>query len=516
MNLNLLGLVIGSSLAIVAMGACAAPGDVGRRAHADADADPDVVSVSEAALMPVARGTPGICGGATPGIDYGRELVIRDLAVVEDRLRTRWPSGSMTPTDPEEGVWHLGRLMAGMVGDGTDKGVENEPYVPLAPPQFVRDWLGMWERDDSVNCDLVAARPRIEEIIASWPKKDGQLDLTQAPFRLLAIVRRADLVDLSPPGTNVRNNDSLRRDQAGAGELRFVFGLVDPRTNQPRDFTVILEYNVPAETDAEVGDQLARWHALAGNAPQQPLGPVAYRKLLASLTWDITQPEGATRCAGCTVGTRARPKDSNLIRLRTNDLGVLGIGQEFREFRLPLKPTHRDLQHFYLTQTPAVRHDETTKLGDYLVQYCAEIRDEHHKVPQEFEPYRGAGPRECDNQEFDAVQFQAGRSANDMRSYWDAPNLPPEVSAACGITGSELRFRFSRNTCNGCHGREQGMHAPTAQFFHIGPRTEGAEAPLSRFLAGPYAFIDARGGLRDHDEPKRRLVDYERRLCALR
>ena len=71
----------------------------------------------------------------------------------------------------------------------------------------------------------------------AWPKTaDGHIDLTRAPLRLLAIVNRMDLRDLS---------------KGSAGEGRFVFGVLDGNGN-PLEFTLILEYRLPGTTDADV------------------------------------------------------------------------------------------------------------------------------------------------------------------------------------------------------------------------------------------------------------------------
>ena len=69
----------------------------------------------------------------------------------------------------------------------------------------------------TVNRDLVPARPNINALLNGWLQGDpGELNLDVSPFRLLAIVNRLDLreaVGYGGPGT--------------AGELRFVFGLVE-------------------------------------------------------------------------------------------------------------------------------------------------------------------------------------------------------------------------------------------------------------------------------------------------
>ncbi|MCH1502027.1 MAG: hypothetical protein L7V86_00425 [Verrucomicrobiales bacterium] len=68
---------------------------------------------------------------------------------------------------------------------------------------FFADWVNLWEEDQLVNGDLVKARPAIrEESIEPRQYKDGRcresgepwdVNLANAPFRLLAIVNRLDL-----------------------------------------------------------------------------------------------------------------------------------------------------------------------------------------------------------------------------------------------------------------------------------------------------------------------------------
>jgi len=173
-------------------------------------------------------------GGVSCSVDIkpAQELMIRSLAVVNDPVRTVW-SGANRPGSAN-GAWHFGRLMDSMA-EGNDAA------------GFVRSWLGQWETDQQVNGFTVPSRTAIRELVIDpWPKRrDGQLDLTRAPMRLLAIVNRVDLGD----------------GNGRCGEGRFVFGVLGP-SREALSFTVILEYGLPGSTPSECLQWAIDWHAL--------------------------------------------------------------------------------------------------------------------------------------------------------------------------------------------------------------------------------------------------------------
>lgn len=132
-------------------------------------------------------------GGRHCSVDTERELLIRDLSVVEDPVRTG-PGG----------VFTLGRLLEDMAPS------------PAAAPAMAEQFVRSFGQAQVINGLTVGARPVAPIMLDAWPRDpNGQLSLQRAPFRLLAIVNRIDLRDLS-------------RGQAGEG--RFVFGLVPART----------------------------------------------------------------------------------------------------------------------------------------------------------------------------------------------------------------------------------------------------------------------------------------------
>ena len=127
---------------------------------------------------------------------------------------------------------------------------------------FVRDWLESWEADQSINGHTVAARDKITGLIIDpWKAKDGfaeatrdewEIDLANAPFRLLAIVNRIDMGGIvNVAGESVSFGNSGRAGYydgtAPNGELRLVFAATDSE-GEPLEggFTAIFEYALPS------------------------------------------------------------------------------------------------------------------------------------------------------------------------------------------------------------------------------------------------------------------------------
>jgi len=280
-----------------------------------------------------------VCG--TP-IDPARELVIRDLSVVEDPVRTEW-TGSLT--DPADGAWHLGRLLTAMAPKDQD------------PAVFVRNWLKAWEADRTINGFVVPARPNIANVIAAWPKSaDGKLDLRKPPVRLLAIVDRFDLRD-----ARAKN----------AGEGRFVFGVLDAK-GETTPFTIILEYKLPAKDGVEIREWAEQWHALGGYT----LGTPEYNEYLQVIT-DRFAKRNALPSA---------PNGSAINQVRTNEI-ALAAPWELREFRLDIRGR---LAEVTVMQTPDLTLNNTDILSRFINQNRQQILAGTYEIPLKFEgrPFR--------------------------------------------------------------------------------------------------------------------------------
>lgn len=308
----------------------------------------------------------------------GKELMIRHLGVVEDPKRTQW-TGSMT--DAADGAWSFGRLMAQMAGP-------NDPEV------FVRNWLSRWETNRTVNGFTVPARPAIRNIVNAWPKlANGELDLRRSPMRLLAIVNRMDLRNVSA---------------GNAGEGRFVFGVTDAAGN-PLSFTVILEYKLPVASAAEAKAWADQWHALGALAA----GSAEYNAALQKVT-DRFAARGANP---------AKPNGSSIGQVRTNEIAI-GSPWELREFRLN---TSGQLVQATVAQTPAPSFKSSARTARWINANESAILAGKHIVPAKFED----------------LPFRGGNSLTDFTSWNPA-----------GVRNPEARHLLAVNTCDGCHGSE--------------------------------------------------------------
>lgn len=389
--------------------------------------------------------------------DPDRELVIRNVLVVEDCFRTTWEGLCPPAVQPAtRAAWTFGRLVEGIAGT-TD---------PARLDRFVRDWLAHWEQDQTINGDEVPARIRIAEIIRAWELASGgegaQLNMRRAPFRLLAIVARLDL---------------RRQPSAGsptAGEGRFVFGVLDG-TGATLPFTVIFEYGLRAENCQDIKRWAQDFHSLGSI----PFGPT-YNAALQSIT-DLFATIGAHP---------SKPNRSALNQLRTNE-NALDSLWELREFRLqPVASGMAPLAQTTVAQTPRFELNFTDLLAKFINDNDAAILSNSHSVPLIF----------------DGEPFLGGHSPNPFTTVWDGPGGPCSPQ----IDSPEARHVFSLNTCDGCHGRET-----STGFLHVAPRQAGQQAALSSFmtggLTGSHEVTDVCGRLHRFNDIRRRHRD----LCRL-
>jgi hypothetical protein len=348
-----------------------------------------------------------------------RELEIRDVSVVDDPVRTG-PGGA----------WTFGKLM------------ENIAPTPEAAPAMVEAMLGSWLTDQNVNGFTVAARPGMQDLILGpFPRTaDGALDLSHAPFRLLAIANRIDLND-------VAHNT--------AGEGRFVFGVLDQFGN-PLSLTMIIEYNIPAGSQQDVLDLANAWH----NLSSLPFPSEPYNAALQAVTERFTSRNAAP----------GRINGSALAQFRSNDFFALGEW-EFREFHL--SPTTGLLVPATLALTPDRSFNGSSTLADYINANEAAILEQKHVVPETFQ----------------GQPFQAGSLITDF-FVWNAPGVNPEA-----------REKLALNTCNGCH--TSSLETNTF-VFQISPRSPGQESSLSPFLLGTQVFDPFAGVVRVFNELGRR------------
>lgn len=422
------------------------------------------------ALPPIPVPPPPIAGGDV----MKKSLMITDLSVVEDPKRT-WD-----PCRPHQGTpmgaWTFGKLMVDMC---------NEPKSGIKPHEFVRRWLRSWQTEQVINFDTVTNRQVeiLNQVIRDWENASGgpekPLDLSIAPFRLLAIVNRVDL--RGNPGYGATSNEDPCNPPCVGGEARFVFGVVpglkqplgaiplpvasrsaarpaypdplpDPNPTNDVDgvcgelpFTVILEYCVPKNTCESIRQWGLEWFQLS----RLEFGP-GFNEALQRLT-DQFATAGAD--------PRRKPNESALSQLRSNEL--LQKPWEMREWRI--FPNDSDVGHLRevtAKQTPDFDHNFSKRIVEYCTTFSADILAGRHTVPLQF-----GSP---------AVPFLGGSAPmTDEHFFWDGP--PPKGTSLA----TPLRHAFSLNTCNGCHAGETGT-----PFTHVFTRLAGQEARLSDFLTG--------------------------------
>lgn len=369
-------------------------------------------------------------------VDVRHELMVTNLKAVDDPIRTR---DDVLPSDPRSGVWTVKRLF------------EDMAPTPQDAPAMVEAMLTTFNAPQVLNSFTVETRPGMQaQILAGWPRTpDGQLDLSNAPLRLQAIVNRFDL-------RNLANGD--------AGEGRFVFAF-EGQDGFPFQATLILEYKLPAATEQDVLDWAQSFHALGA----LPFGE-AYNAALQALTDRFAR-------RGVRPG---RPNGSAINSVRTNeiDFGDNGIW-ELRQFNLSAATGL--LEAVPLDLTPDRSFDGTDTLASYINANQAAIIAETHTVPAVF-----AGQ-----------PFQAGAVFNPLTT-WFAPGVDPSA-----------RHHFALNTCNGCHSVDE----TGVVFLQIGPRFPGSEADLSGFLRGTTVPDPVTREARFFDDLGRRKVDLEAIVC---
>ncbi|WNZ58863.1 hypothetical protein QEG98_22255 [Myxococcus sp. MxC21-1] len=383
------------------------------------------VRVSERVLTPLSPDVfrPGVPipifpAGISHAVKPENSLIITHPNVVNDPTRTYDPC---TNAGNPNGVWTFNHLMREMASS----------YV--SPANLTEHWLRQWTVNQNINGWTVPARPAMTaRILTPWPRSSGALELARSPFKLVAIVNRLDLGASAGPSAYASGN---------AGELRFVFAAVDRSSGTcgVRPFLVIFEYGVPHASCDAVRTWAQGWLNLS--APSMILGSAAYNAALTSLTQQVVVRNAAPR----------KPNGSAINQIRTNE-EWLRYPWELREFHLMGSgPSVNRLQGQPTVLTPGDSHNNTTVLRDFINANTPAILANSYTVPPAYPtsstPFLGAFPW----------------ISSPTDSYW----------RASGISVNDARHVFSRNTCNGCHGRET-----RTEFTHI-----DEYGALSPFLA---------------------------------
>ena len=396
-------------------------------------------------------------------IFWDKSLMVTDLSVVEDPQRTFDPC---TGQGTRMGAWTFGRLMSDLA---------NQPVTGINPSDFARRWLRSWQTEQVINFDTVANRNGeiVAQVIKGWEAASGgadkPLDLSIAPFRLLAIVNRVDL-RLNPGYGGVVGDDPCNPSCLG-GEGRFVFGLIQDAFNggndrppapgyggggggggnnkcDPAQFTVIFEYCVPKRTCGAIKEYALEWYQLS--------------QLQFGDTFNLALQQITDQFAARGADPTRKPNQSSLNQLRANEL--LRQPWELREWRLfGTDSDAGQLREVTVKQTPDFDHNFQPIITEFCLANLGQILAEKHTVPL---MWRSPGKPQ--------VPFLGGVAPMPTQNFfWDGP-----APAASSIP-NEVRHKFSLNTCNGCHAGET-----RTAFIHVSPRAAGQKASLSDFLTG--------------------------------
>lgn len=342
-------------------------------------------------------------------VEIDRELMILDVSVVDDaRAKT--------------GAWSFGALMTQMAPNDA------------AAPAFIKAWLQTWEQDPPINGLPLDKRAAIRNVIINpWMAKDGATSFAQwkpnpknAPFRLLGIAYRPDLVRRAADGTVLN-----------AGEGRFIFEAVDANGNSLQ-FTVILEYGLVAKNNGEITAWAQKWHALGAI----PFG-ANYNAELQKIT-DAFSKRGADP---------SKPNGNSLNQLRTNEFAI-GDPWQLREFHI----TTNGLTNVVVQQNPHKGVDPA-ELSALLNANAASVLDGSFVFEEDFASGK---------------PILGGSAEVPFGFFW------PQMQ----ITDNNVRQKFAVNTCNGCHHVETGAKPDPGGFRHIGSRQPGQAAGKSLFLVG--------------------------------
>jgi hypothetical protein len=402
----------------------------------DLGVETDVVVAISPGIPPRSTGSSGAAGGTTSSGGSSAASSAPPPAPVDGGDDGGAPASST-------GVWTFGHLMRDVAPTEADA------------PAMVEQLFDTWLTPQVVNTFTVAARPAIQSVLLDiWPRTaDGGLDLDQAPLTLQAIVNRIDLRKLSA---------------GSAGEGRFVFA-VNGFDGFPQQFTVILEYNLPATTQQDVLNWANLWHSLSS----LPFPSETYNSALEAITRNFA---GRNALPGAVNG-------SALLTLRTNEIALSGIQWELREF--VLSPATGFLQEAPVDETPDLSFNGTSTFADFVNQnsaaIIAEVPGATGTVPLDFE----GGP------------FLGGSVFNNL-VVWSAP----------AIVDDDARFHASLNTCNGCHGPETNTG-----FLMVNPRSPGTEATLSQFMTGTVVIDEITGEQRSLNDLDRRRLDLTSLVC---
>lgn len=347
------------------------------------------------------------------------------------------------------GPWHFSSLIFNLLPAGANRAVYTAfilDWLEQYHAEFVRTVPGAGAEEPEMTRQ-VSPRPDVaSKILNPWLKKsrhlrvqtgeaeDGTLEPSLAPFVLRAIVNRSDL-------------RLLELCSSDAGQGRFVFATLEEPTADPVHsdpeatliFNVIFEYRLPI-TQMNAMQWAQRWSSLSGFACSTSEECSPFRARLQEITDLFSKYENLQG------STEAAPK----LQIRTND--VMSYPGELREFSLTYSGEIAKMVMAGTHQTPDLSENRTAALGLWVFEHRDKIRSGNYTLPAYLTGFSAPMPRQAQ---------------------WKFPN----IGGLEDEKFEELRFQFSKNTCNGCHNFEFARVRPIDLAYHVSPRGE-----LSRFL----------------------------------
>ncbi|HEX8110799.1 MAG TPA: hypothetical protein VF516_23870 [Kofleriaceae bacterium] len=454
---------------------------------------------------------------------WGQSLFITSPQVVLDPARTWDPC---TGAGTQGGVWTFAHLMREMA-NGSGK----------TPEDFVKDWLSLWLNNYTVNGDTVPARTQMfNQVIQPWATASGvtatlvidpvtgvrsvnltgPLNLNIAPYRLLAIVNRIDLGTTTHGGGGY---GSVTGTPVTAGELRFIFGVVQPNpwgagtdaTCGKKFFTTIFEYGVPRTGCAAVVNWAQQWSSLQ----TFPGFTAAYLAQLQSMTESVVLHGDAP----------AKGNQNALDQIRTNEIALAGPW-ELREFTLTNEqpaanidpPANGELRTHTVAQTPDDARFSPDGADPTVNAFVAGPVTVGLQLPVVLPP---TVPSRCDSSYtvpfiFNNLQFRGGNALVQApphppgAEFWKANSIPATPNGICA------RHIFSLNTCHGCHRGDSGNRSTlgSIDFTHVTP-TSTIPVTLSKFLTGGGPGMTFNVNDTQFGAPQWPFADLDRRLQRL-
>lgn len=442
-----------------------------------------------------------------------RTLQHHDVVVDKELLITATEVVDSTKAD-YPGPWSFGHLVEQAYG--TDRAAS-----------VVARWLAGWAKGASASGGREAQAPRpglVEKLVRPWQKADGYdpdagpwvPNLSNAPFRLLAISNRMDLarplasIDQAPPrsGSAYYSSGSLFADASG-GEARFTFALTDQdgKALKPGS-TIIFEYGLDVLQKKEhLLEWATAWHGLGAYDEFDEFYLYDLEKLTRAFTDTrerATMEQVANGGPPVQVPVRFRSKqllrersalragkpmherlaigaglsESQLLRIRTNE-GSFDQVREFRQF-------DRGLAQLVAAPLPGTARETFFRPGSSANKWIVKWIANHEDRPPVATSIRDAVKPDMEHAfAVPATGTMGGLTGpvvamvspvvgGNANYHWKGKGVDPR-----------MRHSFSAQSCCGCHCGDTNT-----EFFHIAPRERGEMSKLSEFLRTDGSHFD--------------------------